>query len=642
MISISNVTVSFGSFTLLDGIHFHIGESEKIGLVGKNGAGKSTLMKLITGEQSPTGGSIEKPSGLRIGYLPQIMEHHRGHTVMEEALSVFGYIHEMEAELSHITESLALRTDYESADYAALIDRMNVINDRLALESGLSPQAQAQKVLLGLGFREDELGRLTETFSQGWNMRIELAKILLTQPDVLLLDEPTNHLDIESIEWFEDYLKAFRGAVLLVSHDRKFLDNVTTRTVEILLGHINDYKVPYSQYVTLRAERLAQQTAAYENQQRMIEKTEDFINRFRYKPTKSNQVQSRIKALEKLDRIEIEETDNARLSLKFPPAQRSGDIVFKGSDLTVGYPQKVVFHDAQIEIKRGEKVALIGRNGEGKTTLMRVLMRELAPFSGTATVGHNVHIGYYAQNQEDILDPSLTVFETLDRIAVGEMRTRLRDLLGAFLFRGEDIDKKVSVLSGGERARLGMACLMLSPSNVLALDEPTNHMDIRSKDVLKQALKSFDGTLIVVSHDRDFLDGLVDKLYEFRDGRVMEHLGSVQEFLQKRKLETLQELERRAVAPEEKAEKEPKTQQAQQFRQQKAVSRELRKVQNRVSFLEKEIARREKRMGEIEQILAQPSAQDDIMELTREYLELKRDLDAQTDEWTALMEQLDN
>ena len=641
MISINNVTVSFGSWNLLDCINFHISETDKIGLVGKNGAGKSTLMKLITGEQAPTSGSIDKPSSLKIGYLPQIMEHHRGHTVLEEALSVFDYIHEMEGELAGITAQLAERTDYESAAYAALIERMNHLNDRLALESGLSPRAQAEKVLYGLGFKADELDRLTETFSQGWNMRIELAKILLSQPDVLLLDEPTNHLDIESIEWFEDYLKAFRGAVLLVSHDRKFLDNVTTRTVEILLGHVNDYKVPYSQYVTLRAERIAQQTAAYENQQRMIEKTEDFINRFRYKPTKSNQVQSRIKALEKLERIEIDESDNATLSLKFPPAQRSGDVVFKGTDLTVGYPQKVVFRDAQIEIKRGEKVALIGRNGEGKTTLMRVIMGELEPKAGEAKVGHNVKIGYYAQNQEDILDPSESVFGTLDRIAVGEIRTKLRDLLGAFLFKGEDIDKKVSVLSGGERARLGMAKLMLSPYNVLALDEPTNHMDIRSKDILKQALKAFDGTLIVVSHDRDFLDGLVDKLYEFRDGKVTEHLGSVQDFLQKRKLESLQELERKLPLAEKPVEK-PVKEQVKQFQQQKFVSKEQRKLQNRVSFLEKEIARRESRMGEIEKLLSAPRPQDDVMELTREYLELKRALDADTDEWTTLMEQLDN
>ena len=643
MISVSNVTVAFGSFNLLDNINFHISESDKIGLVGKNGAGKSTLMKLITGEQSPTQGSIEKPSGIKIGYLPQIMEHHKGRTVIEEVLTVFDHIHEMEEELRRISETLESRSDYQSSEYTSLINRLNEINDALALEGGLSPRAQAERILAGLGFKADELDRRTETFSQGWNMRIELAKILLSRPDVLLLDEPTNHLDIESIEWFEDYLKAFRGSVLVVSHDRKFLDNVTTRTVEILLGHIHDYKVPYSQYVSLRAERIAQQTAAYENQQRMIEKTEDFINRFRYKPTKSNQVQSRIKALEKLDRLEIDETDNQKLSLKFPPAQRSGDIVFKGTDLTVGYPQKVVFRNAQIEIKRGEKVALIGRNGEGKTTLMRVIMRELDPLEGEAKLGHNVHIGYYAQNQEDILDPSETVLGTLDRIAVGEIRTKLRDLLGAFLFKGEDIDKRVSVLSGGERARLGMAKLMLSPYNVLALDEPTNHMDIRSKDVLKQALKSFDGTLVVVSHDRDFLDGLVDKLYEFRDGRVTEHLGSVQEFLEKRKLESLRELERKGEQQQKPGrQSEEKAASVQKFQQQKFVSKEQKKIKNRIDWLEKEIGKRESKMADIEKVLSNPGKDDDIMELTREYLEQKRDMDAFTEEWTQLMENLEN
>ena len=645
MISINNVTVSFGGFTLLDSVHFHISEQDKIGLVGKNGAGKSTLMKLITGEQSPTSGSVDKPVAIKIGYLPQIMSHHKGLSVMDEVLSVFSYIHEMEAELADIGLELANRTDYESGAYISLINRMNELNDRLALESGESPRVRAVKVLSGLGFKEEELDRHTETFSQGWNMRIELAKILLSRPDVLLLDEPTNHLDIESIEWFEDYLKQFRGSLLLVSHDRKFLDNVTNRTVEILLGHIHDYKVPYSQYVELRAERIAQQTAAYENQQRMIEKTEDFINRFRYKPTKSNQVQSRIKALEKLERIEIDETDASRFSLRFPPAQRSGDVVFKGTDLTVGYPGKRVFSEAQIEIKRGEKVALIGRNGEGKTTLMRVIMGQLEPLSGEARVGHNVQIGYYAQNQEDILDPRLTVFETLDHMAVGEMRTRLRDLLGAFLFKGEDIDKRVSVLSGGERARLGMAKLMLSPCNVLALDEPTNHMDIRSKDVLKQALQSFDGTLIVVSHDRDFLEGLVDKLYEFRDGAVKEHLGGVQEFLEKRKLESLAELERRQDAIQEvrpvQESAVAKSVQQRSFQEQKERSRQERKLRSRIQYLENEISSHEARMAAIEKTLANPGEKDDIMELTRDYLEHKMRLDAHTEEWTQLMEQLE-
>ena len=639
MISINNVTVSFGSFTLLDCISFHISEQDKIGLVGKNGAGKSTIMKLITGEQQATSGSIDKPSGIRIGYLPQIMEHHKGVSVIQEVLSVFDYIHDLEEELEGLSASLAERSDYESKEYAALIDRMNAINDRLSLESGESPRTRALKVLKGLGFKEEELDRNTETFSQGWNMRMELAKILLGEPDVLLLDEPTNHLDIESIQWFEDYLKAFHGSVLLVSHDRKFLDNVTGRTVEIMLGHITDYKVPYSKYVELRAERIAQQTAAYENQQRMIEKTEDFINRFRYKPTKSNQVQSRIKALEKLDRIEIDQTENARISIKFPPAQRSGDVVFKGTDLTVGYPGKIVFRDAQIEIKRGEKVALVGRNGEGKTTLMRVITGELTPIEGEAKLGHNVKTGYYAQNQEDILDGSVTVYDTLDRVAVGEIRTKLRDILGAFLFKGEDIDKKVSVLSGGERARLGMARLMLSPYNVLALDEPTNHMDILSKDRLKQALKSFDGTLIVVSHDRDFLDGLVDKLYEFRDGRVREYLGGVTEFLESRRLESLQQLETGEKTVKEKPVKESGA--AADFQRRKAVTKEERKIRNRISFLEKEIAQKEGRMQIIEKILANPGNNEDIYELTREYLELKLGLDSQTEEWTTLMEQIE-
>ena len=637
MISINNLTVAYGGFTLLDGISFHISETDKIGLVGKNGAGKSTIMKLICGIQSPTSGQIDKPNHIRIGYLPQIMEHHKGVTVMEEALTAFQAIADLEKELEDINLELAERTDYESAGYAELIDRLGDINDILALENAEPPRVQAEKVLLGLGFRDSDFDRPTETFSQGWNMRIELAKILLSRPDVLLLDEPTNHLDIESIEWLEGYLKTYRGSLMLVSHDRRFLDNVTNRTIEILLGHIHDYKVSYSQYVVLREERMAQQTAAYENQQRMIDKTEEFIARFRYKPTKSNQVQSRIKALEKLDRIEVDETDHARLTVKFPPAPRSGDVVFKATDLQAGYPGKVVFRHADIEIKRGEKVALIGRNGEGKTTLMRIIMNQLEPQDGEAKTGHQVHIGYFAQNQEEILDKKETVFSTLDRIAVGEIRTKLRDILAQFLFRGEDIDKRVSVLSGGERARLGMAKLMLQPYNLLALDEPTNHMDIKSKDILKQALKAYDGTLIVVSHDRDFLDGLVDKLYEFRDGQVKEFLGSVQEFLDTRRLENLQELERR-FQPVAKLESE-KTETAakQEYNQRKSVSKEERKLRSRVDFLEKEITKTETRMKEIEKVLSAPGPDDDVIELTRSYLECKRDADAWTAEWEDLM-----
>lgn len=636
MISIDDVTVAYGGFVLLDKINFHISETDKIGLVGKNGAGKSTILKLICDIQSPTSGRIDKPNDISIGYLPQIMEHHRGRTVMEEAMTAFEQTTGIEKEIEEVTRELAERTDYESNEYAQLIERLSVLNDRQSVSHNEPPEVQARRTLLGLGFKEEDMGRLTETFSQGWNMRIELAKILLRDPRVLLLDEPTNHLDIESIEWLEGYLKARRGSLLLVSHDRRLLDNVTNRTVEVMLGHIHDYKVPYTKYLELRAERIQQQTAAYENQQRMIQKTEEFIQAFRYKPTKSNQVQSRIKALDKLERLEIDETDNVRLTVKFPPAPRSGDVVFKGTDLEVGYPQKVVFRNANIEIKRGEKVALVGHNGEGKTTLMRVMAGELEPFSGEAKLGHNVILGYYAQNQEDILDKNETVFSTLDRIAVGDIRTRLRDLLGQFLFRGEDVDKKVGVLSGGERARLGMAKLMLQNYNLLALDEPTNHMDIKSKDILKQALKAYDGTLVVVSHDRDFLEGLVDKMYEFRDGQVREHLGTVAEFLAKRKLETLQELDRVAkpVAAEPTAEQAARKN---AFEQNKAEVKVDRKKKNRIAWLENEIAKLEKRMKSIEEVLSAPTEKDDIMELTREYLECKRDLDAWTDEWGSLI-----
>ena len=642
MLSIEDVTVAYGSFVLLDKINFHVSDNDKIGLVGKNGAGKSTILKMIAGLQNPTSGRIDKPRELSIGYLPQIMEHHRGRSVLEEVMTVFTGTAQLEKELEKVTEELSQRSDYESPEYMGLIERINNLTDRINVSHSEPPEIQARKTLMGLGFRDDELGRLTETFSQGWNMRIELAKILLQSPQVLLLDEPTNHLDIESIEWLEDYLKERKCSLLLVSHDRKFLDNVTTRTVEIMLSHIYDYKVPYSKYLELRKERLQQQTAAYENQQRMIQKTEEFIQAFRYKPTKSNQVQSRIKALEKLDRIEIDETDNLKLTVKFPPASRTGDVVYKASDLTVGYPQKVVFSGVDVEVRRGEKVALIGRNGEGKTTLMRVIAGELEPFGGESQVGHNVNLGYYAQNQEDILDQNDTVFGTLDRIAVGDIRSKLRDLLAQFLFRGEDIDKKVSVLSGGERARLGMAKLMLQNHNVLALDEPTNHMDIKSKDILKQALKAFDGTLIIVSHDRDFLDGLVDKMYEFRDGKVREHLGSVSEFLAKRKLENLRELERKFEIEQNsesaKAMKEAELAKEKARIEQKEQKKLDRKTKNRITYLESEIEKYENRQKEIEKILEAPSEKDDIMELTREYLENKRILDAQTEEWGSLME----
>ena len=644
MISINSLTVAYGGFVLLNDINFHISESDKIGLVGKNGAGKSTILKLICGLQSPTNGKVAVPNDVKIGYLPQIMEHHRGRSVIDEAMTAFAEMFDLEAELEKITVELSEREDYESKEYQDLIVRMNEVNDRLAYTRSDNPQVMAEKTLIGLGFKYEELSRPTETFSQGWNMRIELAKILLSRPDVLLLDEPTNHLDIESIEWLEGYLKDYKGSLVLISHDRKFLDNVTNRTVEIMVGRIHDYKVPYSKYLELRKERLAQQQAAYENQQRMIEKTEEFIERFRYKPTKSNQVQSRVKQLEKLERIEVDIEDRSTLAVKFPPAPRSGDIAYKAVDMRVGYGTKVVFDDAQIEVRRGEKVALVGRNGEGKTTLMRVIMNELDPMAGDSKVGHNVCIGYYAQNQEDILDKEDTVFGTLDRVAVGDIRLKLRDILGAFLFKGEDIDKKVAVLSGGERARLAMAKLILKPYNLLALDEPTNHMDIRSKDILKQALKAYDGTLIIVSHDRDFLDGLVDKLYEFRDGKVKEHLGGVQEFLERRKLENLSELERHykpAAAEKPVGVVQKKEEAKQEYQAKKYVSKEEKKIKNRISFLEKGIEQIETKMAEIEAVLMNPGPDDDIMELTRAYLENKRELDFKMQEWEKLNEQLE-
>ena len=638
MISVNHLTVSYGGFTLLNDINFHISEKDKIGLVGKNGAGKSTILKLICRIQSPTSGRIDIPSDCTLGYLPQIMEHPKGKTVLEETMTAFSHIRDMEQELDRIGATLAERTDYESKEYSRLIERMNDINDVLAMYRNESPSAAAEKTLIGLGFRKEDFGRPTETFSQGWNMRIELAKILLRKPDVLLLDEPTNHLDIESIQWLEDYLKIYRGSMVLISHDRKFLDNVTNRTVEIMLGKIYDYKVPYSKYLELRKERIGQQRAAYENQQRMIEKNEEFIERFRYKPTKSNQVQSRIKALERLERIEVDEEDKSAIYVKVPPAPRSGDIVVDAKELKAGYGSKVVFDKADITITRGEKVALVGRNGEGKTTLMRVVTGELEPLGGRFRIGYNVNIGYYAQNQEDIPDKNDTVFGTLDRIAVGDIRSKLRDILGAFLFKGEDIDKKVAVLSGGERARLAMAKLMLNPYNLLALDEPTNHMDIRSKDILKAALQKYNGTLLIVSHDRDFLDGLVDKVYEFREGRVKEHLGGIADFLERLKIESLRELER--SLPEMAGTKAPSknTEAREERRRQNLLRTEDRRLKNKIISLEKNIARLEAEIAQIEARLSEPREGDDIMGMTQKYLDLKNELDRDMELWASCAE----
>ncbi len=641
MISINNLTVSFGGYNLFSDINFHISDNDRIGLVGKNGAGKSTLLKIILGISQPTEGKVMVPSGLTIGYLPQQMEHAKDKTVMDEALTAFSELFELHDKIDKITADLGNRTDYESKEYHNLIVKLNEYSDRVAIMESEPIQSQTERVLIGLGFKREELSRSTATFSQGWNMRIELAKVLLRKPDVLLLDEPTNHLDIESIEWFENYLKSFPGSIVLISHDRKFLDNITTRTVEIMLGKIYDYKVPYSQYKVLRKERMEQQKAAYENQQKMIEKTEEFIERFRYKATKSNQVQSRIKQLDKLERIEIDQEDKSALSVKFPPAPRSGQIVFKTTDATIGYGSKVVIDNVNITIERGEKIAFVGRNGEGKTTLMKIITKELFPIDGEAGLGYNVDMGYYAQNQEDVLDKNITVFDTLDRIAVGDIRTKLRDILAAFLFRGEDIDKKVAVLSGGERARLAMAKLMLKPHNLLALDEPTNHMDLISKDILKQALQAYDGTLVIVSHDRDFLDGLVDKIYEFKDGKVKEHLGGVGDFLHRKSLENLNELERKSVvATDGKTEKNATAESVKpaqlSFQEQKERERERRKQQNRIDKCEKEIAELESALKELEERLGATSDGGEIEKLSVQYKEMKENLDLKMDEWLEL------
>ena len=639
MISINDLTVSFGGYTLLATINLHISDGDRIGLVGKNGAGKTTILRLIMGLQSPTSGRIAKPAGAVIGYLPQMMEHNHTRNVIDETMTVFAEHFRMQARLDAVSAELASREDYDSKAYSDLIVELNELNDKLSMDGGPSPQARAEIVLKGLGFKTDELQRPPGTFSQGWNMRIELAKILLRKPDVLLLDEPTNHLDIESIQWLEEYLQGFGGTIVLISHDRKFLDNCTNRTVEIILGQIYDYKVGYSKFVELRKERIEQQRASYENQQRMIEKTEEFIEKFRYKPTKSNQVQSRIKQLEKIDRIKIDLEDNSMLAVKFPPAPRSGDVPFKVTDAVIAYPdkpEKIILDGANLEIKRGEKVAFVGRNGEGKTTMMKVLMGQLIPLAGSAVVGHGVKIGYYAQNQEDVLNMEDTVYDTLDKVAVGDIRTKLRDILGAFLFRGEDIDKKVAVLSGGERSRLAMARLMLTSYNLLALDEPTNHMDIRSKDVLKTALKAFDGTLIVVSHDRDFLDGLVSKVYEFGDGRVREHLGGINDFLANKKISSMRELEALAASQPKEA-KQPVVTQSQQNRAaDKAAMRERSRKQNLAKKLEGQIEQIEAKMKEIEAKLSAPTPEDDIMDLTREYLEQKRELDIKMDQWSQI------
>ena len=629
MISLDNLTVSYGGWTLFDDISFLINEKDRIGLVGKNGAGKTTLLRIITGEQQPTEGAVTINGECTIGYLPQQMRVADTTTLKAETEKAFDEVLRLEAEIASLTAEIATREDYESEEYESLLHRLNDAQDRYHILGGDTREADIEKTLLGLGFKRTDFDRATSEFSGGWRMRIELAKLLLRRPSIFLLDEPTNHLDIESIQWLEEYLRNYSGAVLLISHDRAFLDNVTTRTVELSLGHIYDYKVPYSKFVELRAERRAQQMAAYENQQKLIEKTEEFIEKFRYKPTKSNQVQSRIKQLERLERIEVEEEDLATLNIKFPPAPRSGQIVAEVKEVGKAFGEKRIFSDFTFTLERGQKIALVGRNGEGKTTMARMLIGELEQTEGTIKVGANVNIGYYAQNQDDLMDGEFTVFDTLDRVTVGDIRTRLRDILGAFLFRGEDIDKKVKVLSGGERSRLAMARLMLEPYNLLVLDEPTNHMDMRSKDILKRAIQKYDGTVVLVSHDRDFLDGIVDRVYEFRDGGVKEYLGGIYYFLEKRKVESLQEIERRDTATTSTA-KESSTGKL-SYEQRKEQEKLLRKLRKAVETIESELADIEQKIAAYDEKFASATEYNEADYAA--YNDLKAQYDKQMHEW---------
>lgn len=642
MVSVDNLKVEFGVTPLFEDVSYVINKRDRIALVGKNGAGKSTMLKILAGMQAPTSGTVSSPRDATIGYLPQVMILSDTRTVMEEAEMAFEHIFELQASLERMNQELADRTDYDSESYHKLIDKFTHDNERFLMMGGTNYKAEIERTLMGLGFSREDFNRSTSEFSGGWRMRIELAKLLLRRPDVLLLDEPTNHLDIESIQWLENFLKASAGAVVLVSHDRAFINNVTNRTIEISCGHIYDYKVAYDEFVVLRKERREQQMRAYENQQKQIQDTEDFIERFRYKATKAVQVQSRIKQLEKIVPIEIDDEDNSALRLKFPPAMRSGNYPVICDGVKKAYGSHVVFHDVTLTINRGEKVAFVGKNGEGKSTLVKCIMDEI-PFEGKLTIGHNVQIGYFAQNQAQMLDENLTVFDTIDIVAKGDIRLKIRDILGAFMFGGEASDKKVKVLSGGERSRLAMIKLLLEPVNFLILDEPTNHLDMRSKDVLKEAIKEFEGTVIVVSHDREFLDGLVTKVYEFGGGVVKEHIGGIYDFLQKKKIENLNELQLSASPTASASKKDaPETvsENKLSYEAQKELNKKLRKLEKQVADCEQKIEKIEAKIGEVEAEMATPEGASD-MTLYEQHQKLKKELDQVVEEWESVSMELE-
>lgn len=640
MISIEGLKVEFGVTPLFEDVSFVINKKDRIALVGKNGAGKSTMLKILAGEQRPTEGTVAVQRNITVGYLPQVMILSDTRTVMEEAEMAFEHIFEMQERINRMNQELADRTDYDSESYQELIERFTHDNEHFLMMGGTNYQAEIERTLIGLGFERTDFNRPTSEFSGGWRMRIELAKLLLRRPDVLLLDEPTNHLDIESIQWLEGFLKNSPGAVVLVSHDRAFINNVTNRTIEISCGHIYDYKVPYDEFVVLRKERREQQLRAYENQQKEIKDTEDFIERFRYKATKAVQVQSRIKQLEKIVPIRIDEEDHSTLRLKFPPAIRSGNYPIICEGVKKAYGDHVVFHDVNMTIHRGEKVAFVGKNGEGKSTLVKCIMDQI-PFEGKLVIGHNVQIGYFAQNQAQLLDENLTVFDTIDRVAQGDIRLKIRDILGAFMFGGEASDKKVKVLSGGERSRLAMIRLLLEPVNLLILDEPTNHLDMRSKDVLKEAIRDFDGTVIVVSHDREFLDGLVTKVYEFGGGVVKEHIGGIYDFLQKKKMESLQELQlTQSSAPVAKEEPVPVSENKLSYEAQKELNRKARKLEKQVAACETHIGELEAQVTEIENRMATPEGAAD-RSLYEQYQVLKKEIAAAEEEWESMLMELE-